>query len=250
MSLIYNFFGKILGALYGFCGSYGLAILLFSVFAKVIMIPLTYQQTRSSQVMTALAPTVDIINKKYANNAEKRNSETLKLYQRYNYNPLSGCLPTIIQLPMVFALWKVIREPVPFVFESDAIYQTVSQAFLWITNLSVSPLNIFKATQMSGEFFLSLIIPAASAILTVIQQASLGSGNNQMKSMTMIMNVMVLYMGVTLSQAVSLYWTTQTLFGIVQNWVIKKFFPVKIDPPKIVKKKSSSGVKTVEIPKK
>ena len=251
MTVLYNFFGKILGALYGFCGSYGWAIVLFSVFAKVIMIPMTFQQTRSTQIMSALAPALDIINKKYANNAEKRNSETLKLYQRYNYNPMSGCLPLLLQIPIIMGLWKVIRQPVPYVFESEAVYNTVSQSFLWIANLSTSPWEILKASKMSGEFFLSMIIPLVSEIMTIIQQRVMnpnGSSNGQMASMNIMMNFMILYMGITMSQAVTIYWTIQTFLGIVQNWVIKKFFPLKINPPKIVKKKS--GVKSIETPAK
>ena len=75
-----------------------------------------------------------------------------------------------------------------------------------------------------------------------------GSSNGQMASMNIMMNFMILYMGITMSQAVTIYWTLQTFLGIVQNWVIKKFFPLKINPPKIVKKKS--GVKSIETPAK
>ena len=60
------------------------------------MIPMTFQQTRSTQIMSALAPALDIINKKYANNTEKRNSETLKLYQRYNYQEYRHHSPSAI----------------------------------------------------------------------------------------------------------------------------------------------------------
>ena len=242
MSFLYELFGSILKALYEWIGSYGWAIVLFAIFAKVITIPFTVKQQRSMQLMTLLAPAQEVIQKKYAKDQVKQQQELQKLYQKYNYNPLSGCLPLLIQFPIIIGLWGALRLPETYVFTAEE-YALVSQKFLWIANMALSPVDLFKAGDFKAEFFLSLILPILSVVLTIIQQkksAKSSPQNEQTKFMTMFMTVFIGYIGFTFNQGLALYWTLQTGLGLIQNFIMDKFFPLKIEAPKIVKKGTRS----------
>ena len=239
MSFLYELFGSILKALYEWIGSYGWAIVLFAIFAKVITIPFTIKQQRSMQLMTLLAPAQEVIQKKYAKDQVKQQQELQKLYQKYNYNPLSGCLPLLIQFPIIIGLWGALRLPETYVFTAEE-YALVSQKFLWIANMALSPVDLFKAGDFKAEFFLSLILPILSVVLTIIQQkksAKSSPQNEQTKFMTMFMTV---FIGFTFNQGLALYWTLQTGLGLIQNFIMDKFFPLKVEAPKIVKKGTRS----------
>lgn len=242
MSFLYELFGSILKALYEWIGSYGWAIVLFAIFAKVITIPFTVKQQRSMQLMTLLAPAQEVIQKKYAKDQVKQQQELQKLYQKYNYNPLSGCLPLLIQFPIIIGLWGALRLPETYVFTAEE-YALVSQKFLWIANMALSPVDLFKAGDFKAEFFLSLILPILSVVLTIIQQkksAKSSPQNEQTKFMTMFMTVFIGYIGFTFNQGLALYWTLQTGLGLIQNFIMDKFFPLKVEAPKIVKKGTRS----------
>ena len=241
MTFLYELFGRLMYYLYELCGNYGLAIVLFAVAAKIIMLPLTIKQYRSTQLMQLLQPAQDVLQKKYAKNQTKMNEELQKLYQKYNYSPLSGCLPLLIQFPLIIGLWGALREPVKYVFGSEEAFESVSKAFLWIKQMTLSPVDLFKAQRISPEFLLSLIFPILSIVLTLIQQAETnkkqtGSQNDQMKMMSTMMTVFIAYISFTFNQGIAIYWTMQTGLGLIQNWIMEKFFPLNIEPPKIVKK--------------
>lgn len=241
MTFLYQLFGRLMYYLYELCGNYGLAIVLFAVAAKVIMLPLTIKQYRSTQLMQMLQPAMDVIQKKYAKNQTKMNEELQKLYQKYNYSPLSGCLPLLIQFPLIIGLWGALREPVKYVFGTEEAFAAVPKTFLWIKQMTLSPVDLFKAGGVNAEFLLSLIFPIASIALTVLQQVQTskkqsGSQNEQMKTMTTVMTVFIAYISFTFNQGIAIYWTLQTGLGLVQNWIMEKFFPLNIEAPKIIKK--------------
>ncbi len=240
MTFLYQLFGKVLHFFYTFAGNnYGLAIILFALFAKLITLPLSIKQTRSTQLMQMLTPAQNIIQKKYANNQQKQNEELQKLYKKYNYSPLSGCLPLLIQFPIIIGLFGALRMPETYVFTA-AEYAAVSQKFLWIQDLSKSPLEIFKSSGFgSVVFWLSLIIPAFSVVFTIFQNKRTMQNSpaaQQNKGMNIFMNVFIAYISFTFSQGIALYWTLQTGLGILQNEIVMKYFPLKVEPPKIVKR--------------
>lgn len=95
-------------------GNYGLAIILFTVLVKMILLPLTVKQQRSMMKTQRLQPLLNELQQKYGNDKEKLNMETMKLYQKYQVNPMSGCLPLLIQLPILMALYWVIKGPISY----------------------------------------------------------------------------------------------------------------------------------------
>ncbi len=108
-----------LGFLLGFCYSlvhnYGIAILFFTIVTRLILFPLAIKQQKSTAQMVRLRPMLDNIQKKYGKDKTRLNEETTKLYQKEGYNPLSGCLPLLIQLPILFSLFSVVYNPLTYI---------------------------------------------------------------------------------------------------------------------------------------
>ncbi|AGC69719.1 membrane protein insertase, YidC/Oxa1 family [Thermoclostridium stercorarium subsp. stercorarium DSM 8532] len=94
--------------------NYGIALILFTLIVKLILLPLTIKQIRSSQKISEMQPEIDRIQKRYKNDKEKLNQELAKLYQEKGVNPLSGCLPLFIQFPIIVALYYTIRKPLTY----------------------------------------------------------------------------------------------------------------------------------------
>ena len=109
---IYTFFGAILHFFYDLFGNYGLALIGFTFAVNVILLPLTWKQQKSSTKMQAIQPELTRIQEKYKNDKEKLNTEMMKLYQDNNINPMSGCLPLLIQLPIIFILYRIVYSPI------------------------------------------------------------------------------------------------------------------------------------------
>ncbi len=112
--------GYILRFIFDIVGNnYGIAIIIFTLIVKLCMLPLFVKQQKSTAEMAKLKPELDKINKKYANNKsqeaqQKMNQETMKLYQEHGVNPMGGCLPLLIQFPIIIGLYQVITRPMQY----------------------------------------------------------------------------------------------------------------------------------------
>ena len=107
--------GPVLKFIYQIVNNYGLAIILFSILMKLLIFPLNIKQQKSMEKMREIQPELAKLNKKYKNDKEKLQKETMKLYEEHNVNPASGCLPMLIQFPIIFALYRVINQPVTYI---------------------------------------------------------------------------------------------------------------------------------------
>lgn len=106
---------------------YGWAIILFTIFVKVVLMPLTIKQQRSASKTQEMQPLMKEIQRKYKNDKEKQSQEMMKLYQEHKFNPMSGCFPLLVQMPILFSLFYVIKEP-----------------FTYMLNMSVAEMEILK----------------------------------------------------------------------------------------------------------
>ena len=233
MKLLYSLFGLILYGMYSIVKSYGWSIILFAVFAKVITLPFKIKSTRGTQMMAKLQPEISMIQEKYKNNKEKQASETWKIYEKYNYNPMSSCLPLLLQMPILIGLFGVIRQPETYVFKNMPISQ-VSMSFLWINDLTKSAMSLAKTLGFVPETFYSMIL----AVLIVItmywqikQNPQTGDAKTQsmMGSTNAIMIMMFGYSSLIVSQGLALYWFATTLLQVIQMKLITKFMPVELE---------------------
>lgn len=108
--------GWLMDLIYGFVSNYGLTIIVLTIIFKLILLPLTIKQQKSTQAMQAVQPMLAEIQKKYANEKERQSQEMMKLYKEYNINPAAGCLPTLIQFPILIGLYGAIAKPLKFMF--------------------------------------------------------------------------------------------------------------------------------------
>ena len=247
MSVLYKIFGQFLYWIYDLVGSYGLAIIIFSILAKLILLPFTIKQMKSMKIMKDIQPEIEKLQKKYADNKEKLNMETQKLYQKYNYNPLSGCLPILLQFPIIIALFTVLREPSTWVFTQVDI-STIDMHFLWIKTLGqpdalnfladgtkYNILTQFPQIMQAAQGGLNngwYIFPVLSIISQVIvtQMTSKTQSEQQQKQMkyfNYMMYVMIGYFSFTFPAGLAIYWFLQTALSGVQQYFQLKEKPKK-----------------------
>lgn len=228
MTAIYTLLGALLKLMYNLIGHYGWSIVAFTVAIKLILMPLMQAQNRSMKAMSEVQPKIEEIKKKFANSQEKQNEAIMKLYKDYNINPLLGCLPMLIQLPILIGLFRVLRDPVQFVFKSEAAMKAADTGFYWIKSMS-DPDVI-----MLGGIALPFILPLIAAVSTYFDSRAMSKGQpqNQMTTtMTYMMPLMILLWGRSFPAGLSLYWAVSNLFSIAQRKFLNpKVGPVQKDP--------------------
>lgn len=200
--------------------NYGIIILLLTLIIKLILFPLTYKSYMSQARMRVLKPQVDEISKKYPadKNMEKQQA-IMKLYKQAGVNPMGGCLPMLIQMPILIAL---------FYFFPGAI-ELRQQSFLWATDLasydSIATLP-FTIPFYGNHVSLFCLLMTATNIIYMVMNNKNQPQNDQMKGMqTMmyIMPIMFLFIFNSYSSGLSYYYFIATLITILQTWIIRKF---------------------------
>lgn len=194
MALSLDFFAGLL------MNQYGLSILVMTIIIRFLILPLTLKQYRSSRALQALQPQLQKLREKYKNDQQKFNQELMKLYQEHNINPLAGCLPVLIQMPILLALYNAIMY-------NPAIRGEHSK-FLWM-DLS-QPDNLY-------------ILPVLAALTTYIQQKmvmSQSGQNNPMQGIMIIFPILIFVMSISFPSALPLYWVYSNLFTLVQTYFI------------------------------
>lgn len=223
--MISTIFGKLLGLIYSVVADYGLSIILFTLFVKFLLMPLSIAQINSTKNMSKIQPEIKKLQEKYKNDKETLNIKTMELYKEYKINPLAGCLPLLIQLPIIFGLFAALRDPAKYVFAGDAAAATaaLSKGFLWVSDLA-NPDFLGPMLGINDGFMAALpgILPIIAALTTWLQMHASGSGaqdNPTMKSMVYTMPLMILFMGRTLASGLMLYWIVGNIFQIGQQYV-------------------------------
>jgi YidC/Oxa1 family membrane protein insertase len=188
-----------------FTGNYGVAIILFTFLVQVVTYPLKHPQLRYSKVNQIMAPKLKEIQAKYKGNQQKVTEETMALWKKYKVNPMAGCLPSIIQLPVFFAILAVMRQ-----FQFPAGPQS---AFLWIPNI--------------GQVDKLHILPVLSGLSTFFQlQLSGASMEPSQKSMMYMFPLMMAWITWSTPAGLALYWATSNIFGILQQYLVNRYITV------------------------
>ncbi len=186
----------------------GLAIIAFTIIIKTILLPLTVKAIRSSKNMQELAPRIKEIQKKYGSDRQKASQETFALYQQHGVNPMSGCLPMLIQIPIFFGLYLGISG----LSRSEVGHWT--DGFLWLGDLSeADPWKILPILAGLFQFVQSRMMRPANQKITDPQQQI-------MNTMMNFMPLMVVIFGWTFASGPVLYWATQSIYSVVQQWFI------------------------------
>lgn len=236
---IYNFLGPTLGL----AGAFGLAIIVFTILIRLITLPLTYKQQQSTQKMQGLQKDKEYIKiqEKYKNDKKKLQEEQMKLYQKKGINPFAGCVPTIIQLPIIFGLYgAIIRaladSPSPLLQFSEHIYSSISSTiipldsqFLWMDlgQPERFPVPALEGLPIIGDGLpiLAIIVIITSYLQTKLttppQPGSQGGGMTQM--MGIYMPLLLGWFAYTLAAGLALYFVVSNTLAIAQALIMKRY---------------------------
>ncbi len=194
--------------------NWGLAIVLFSALMKGIFYPLTRTQTRQMRQLQLLQPKIEELKKKYKDAPQMLNQETMRLYQLYRVNPLSGCLPLLVQMPVFFALYAVLRN---FIELRGANF------ILWLDDLS-QPDTLFgqipKEIPLIGGFAIGLLPIMMGA--SFIAQNLLTATDKRNWAMSIIFPIFITAIFLNLSSGLQLYWFIYNLLSIGESLIVTK----------------------------
>ncbi len=228
--------------------SWALAIIVLVVLMRLILVPLFVKQMHSQRKMAALAPQVAALRKKYKNDKQTLNQETMKLYQENGANPLAGCLPLVVQLPVFFALFNVLRAvaegQIKYGLTAREVYSAQHAHILFATiadrivTSPVPPWHLAPGVPVSAmiEIGIVVLISATTTFLTVRQSVKRGIGqvgqdpNNPMaNSQKYMMYIAPLFAlsGLYWQFGLVMYWVTTNLWTLGQQYVLfRNFAPV------------------------
>ncbi|MFD0590206.1 YidC/Oxa1 family membrane protein insertase [Paenibacillus sp. GCM10027627] len=180
-------------------GSYVLAILLLTIVVRTLILPLTLKQYRSSKAMQALQPQMQEIKKKYKDNPQKQQEETMKLFQTHQVNPMAGCLPLLVQMPVFIALY-------------NAIY--------WNQDIRTEQIFGFSLGEPSPWYFLPVLAAATTFIQSKMMQKQQTQAMPGMSIILTIFPVLIFVMSMSFPAALPLYWVFSNIYTIIQNYFL------------------------------
>lgn len=216
-------------------GAFGVAIVTVTLVIRSLLFPLFGWQLRTQRRIQAeqriIAPQLQALRKKYRREPQKLQEEMMKLYREHGISPfsgLTGCLPLLIQLPIIYGLYSGIRN-------ATATFHGHAVGFLWIDDLSRAPRDVALGSHVGY-----LVLPVLAALATLVQsrmimqppRPDMSDQERQMynlsRNMMFIAPAMVLLFAYQLPEGIALYWVTQSLFMIVQQWYVLGWGGLKV----------------------
>ncbi len=216
-----------------FISNFGIIILLMTIFIKIVVLPLAYKSYASSAKMSALKPFIDKINAKYPKqeDAMKKQQETMELYKKAGVNMMGGCLPMLLQMPILWAMFRFF----------PASIQLRQEHFLWAEDLSAYDDVIHWGTTILGMDHISLfalLMALSMFFYSKITMQGQNTGNDpnakMMRAMSLyMMPVMMFFICNNLSSGLSYYYLLSNLITMLETWIIRKWI---VKPEEIVAK--------------
>ncbi len=204
--------GALLKLIYDLTNNYGLSIILFTVAVKLITVPLTIKQTKSMRDLQVIQPKLKKLQEKYKDDKEQLNIKTMEMYKEHNISPFGGCLPLLIQFPIIIGLFAALREPAKYVFESEAVYNAINTSFLWLPNLSMPDPYLWG-------------LPLLAGLTTYLSSATISTGapaDKNQKMMTYFMPIMIFWWGKSFPAGLTLYWVISNVFQVIQQLIMRR----------------------------
>lgn len=199
--------------------NYGIIILILTLILKIALHPLTAKSIESAAKMKILAPELAALKEKYGEDQARMGQEQMKLYQRAGVSPLGGCLPLLLQMPILMAMY----------YFFPASIELRQEAFLWATDLSSYDAIFTWDTPIFGQNHLSLftILMTITSIIQAVMNNQMNAMSSQqpgMQYLPYIMPVMLMFVFNSFPAALTYYYLLQNLFGVLHQWIIQKFF--------------------------
>ncbi len=221
----------------------GFSIIILTIVIRLVLYPLTASQLKTSHKMQKLTPHLNKLKEKHKNDAKMLQSETMRLYKEHGVNPAAGCLPVIVQLPLIWGLYSVLQQvvaakPSMLVAEINKIvyFPALKLQAAWDQSFFGLPLGTAPSHLLNSTSFLILLFPLATALFQFIQTKMMFVKHEQdqhadkkkdddfasaMQTQSMyIFPIMIGFFSYSLPLGLSLYWNTFTIFGIIQQYQI------------------------------
>ena len=247
---------KFLQFLHGVIGNWGLTIIALTVIVRVVLHPLNAKQMRSMQQMQRLQPRLKVLQEKYGDDRDALSRETMALYKENHVNPASGCLPLLIQLPILILLFNVLRKTsfggasflgIPL---EGTVLSTIAEA-VGHSSEAATPMGIgfmeaFRAAAANPSGLLSLAyVPILVLLLIIVgltffQQKMTSQGNPQMATMNIFMPIFMGFICLSMPGGLLIYWGMSSLFAVGQQVYSVKSVS-KEEKPVLYKEKPREG---------
>ena len=218
MGIIAKPIGYLLMWIYKLVGNYGISLIILTVIVKLVLYPLYAKQIKSTANMSEMSEKSQEIQRRYANDREKQNEEMQKLYAESGFNPMSGCLPMLIQFPIIMGLFALLRNPMKYMPADSSMMFANHESFLWIKDLAQPDLWILPIAAGLATFF------AFSMNQQMTQQPGASAGQN--KAMNAIMKyffpLSILWLARSYPAGLAIYWAGGQFMQIFFNIRINK----------------------------
>ena len=257
IDFIAGIFGALIRLIYNIVGqNYGLAIIIFTILTKVLLFPITYKQSKAMDEMNKLAPIEKQIREKYKVNKEKMSEELMKAYQEHNVNPMGGCLPLLIQLPIILAMFYIVKQPLTYIIQTPTEqlqeytqeylgkeevteneiksyeiqiankYELIDMNFFGINFGDVPSAAFSKDAEQKASYF-TLIVPVLSLVFSILQTKLAQKQSNmtdeqkeQQKTMNLMMPLLSAYISYIMPLALGIYWLLGNVLQMLTQWLV------------------------------
>lgn len=202
---------------YSFIGDWGMAILVVTLLFRLLLFPLMQKQIKSSYAMTKFQPLIQELQEKYKDDPQKLQEETQRIYKESKFNPIAGCLPLLLQMPIFIALFQVL---------SEMSWRTSGDNYNFynlVPDLTLTPASALDAGIITFiPYIILLILFAGLTFLPMLlqQRGQTGQQHNQTIIMSLVMTGMMLFVGWSSPGGVLLFWAMSSLFGVCQQQVV------------------------------
>jgi len=265
IAAIANILGWIIRLIYNHT-NYLISIILFTILTKLILVPLNISQIKSTEKTNEIAKSAKKIQDKYKNDKNKQSEELLKLYSENKVNPFSGCLPALIQIPLILAMFYIVKQPLTYIInmpqeqiveytkdylqkeevsekEAKAYEIQVANEYSLIDmnvgkyiNLGKAPQDVFSNDENKKAHPITLLVPVLSILFSIIS-TKISQKNSNMteeqlemqKSMNIMMPLLSASIAYSMPLALGIYWLLGSILGILQQLFINKFVKNKQD---------------------
>ncbi len=232
MSFAISLITHVILELFTLTGSLGVAIIIFTLLVRSILLPLTLPSLRAQKKMKELQPEISKLKKKYGKDKQALQKAQMELYKKYNVNPLAGCIPQLVQIGFLILLY---RAMIVFLGQESIEGVVIDLSFLWLNLANPDSLYILPVLAGLSQFVLSLMIaPGAekddvvpnSSKKKAVQKANEKEEDfaemaaSMQQQMLYIMPVMTAIIALRFPSGLALYWVVTTVFSVVQQWFI------------------------------
>ena len=230
--IVSQFLLNFLNWLHSLVGNYAIAILALTTVIRLVLWPIQAKANRSMKQTAALGPKMQELKEKYKDDPTRMNSEVMKLYKQYGINPVGGCLPMVIQIPIFFGLYRMLGEAV----------ELRNQKFLWVHDLSqpdtiftlpLPPINLGLLTL--GPIPINILPLCMAATQVWLMQMTPKTGDATQRRIMMFTPLIFMFICYNFAAALALYYTAQNLFSILQ------FYQTRNQPMPALTKVASAG---------